>query len=184
MHSVVYRAWRLGCFSDCRRQVAGLGSPLAALSGGSDDLGAWKSGCRPPSIGRPQQADFRARPVINFPFQFCPSFGTAAGASATLFVLHPCQILISISSLSPHPQSCPDSDTQPPPLDQGKAKKGTLELKLGLGQNSDSQLPNSHHLDPAPLLCQPVGTFFTLDRHTDFFPSILPRKFYSFLPFF
>lgn len=46
----------------------GLGGPLAALAGGSDDLGIWVP---TPSIGRPQQASGRGT-VINFPFELCP----------------------------------------------------------------------------------------------------------------
>lgn len=67
LHSDVYRAWR-GCFlrlpsPSC---TPGLGDPLAALEGGSDDLGIWVPA---PSIGRPQQAAGRG-PSSIFPLNF------------------------------------------------------------------------------------------------------------------
>lgn len=168
LHSDVYRAWR-ACFlrlpsPSC---TPGLGDPLAALEGGSDDLGIW---CRPRQLGVRNRRPGEARHQFSL---HCPA------ASTCLFVLHRCQILISLIEPPPQAQSCPDSDTQPPPLDQGQTKKGSSKLKLGLGQNSDGQLPNSNHRDPAPLSGQPVCTFFTLDRPNVIFPniSIFPANF-------
>lgn len=50
LHSVDSRAWRLGCFPRLPSPscTPGLGGSLAALAGGSDDLGIWVPS---PSIG-------------------------------------------------------------------------------------------------------------------------------------
>lgn len=169
----------MGCFlrlpsPSC---TPGLGGPLAALAGGSDDLGIWVP---TPSIGRPQQASGRG-PSSIFPLNFAHN-SALPGSIDLSFCLASVPNSDIFIELPPQAQSCPDSDTQPPPFDQGQTKKGSSKLKLGLGQNSDGQLPKSNHHDPAPC---PASQFALSSRWTDLpssFPTFhLPRKFYSFL---
>lgn len=169
----------MGCFlrlpsPSC---TPGLGGPLAALAGGSDDLGIWVP---TPSIGRPQQASGRG-PSSIFPLNFVHN-SALPGSIDLSFCLASVPNSDIFIELPPQAQSCPDPDTQPPPFDQGQTKKGSSKLKLGLGQNSDGQLPKSNHRDPAPC---PASQFALSSRWTDLpssFPTFhLPRKFYSFL---
>lgn len=164
-------------FPGCRRQVArrDLAAPWQRWQAVPM---TWESGCRARQLAAATGG--RARPVINFPFQLCPSFGHCRGSIGLCFCLVSVPNSDIFIELPPQAQSCPDSDTQPPPLDQGQTKKGSSKLKLGLGQNSDGQLPNNNHHDPAPC---PTSQFALSSRWTApvIFPNILPRKFYSFL---
>lgn len=169
----------MGCFSGCRRQVArrDLAAPWQHWQAVPM---TWESGCRPRQLGvrnrRPGEAPSSIFP-LNFahnsalPGSIDLSFCLASVPNSDIFI-----------ELPPQAQNCPDSDTQPPPFDQGQTKKGSSKLKLGLGQNSDGQLPKSNHRDPAPC---PTNQFALSSRWTDLpssFPTFhLPRKFYSFL---